>query len=200
VPLAAVVLTTAPMIALLFGLVVHVLASRTLTTTPHHHTAAASVAVGLAATAGITVAALPRMTSLASIDRWGLAGVSLLTYLCLAYFYVFGFYNLGESARRVRLLVELHSAGANGMTRPEILAAYNARMIVAARLHRLLASGQVVQRDGRYFVGNPLMLTLAKTLVLLKVIYLGVHSEFGDAQPPARNAVSVSMTRDGSPT
>ena len=74
-----------------------------------------------------------------------------LTYLSLAYFYVFGFYNLGESARRIRLLIELRSAGDRGMTLDEILAVYNARMIVEARLQRLLSGGQVVEREGRYF-------------------------------------------------
>jgi hypothetical protein len=181
--LATHLLATAPLIALLACVVVHVLASRFLITTAHHHTAATGVAGGLVVAIGITVATLRLIPGLPSADRGALAGVSLLTYFALAYFYVFGFYNLGESSRRVRLLIELHSAGARGMTRAEILAAYNARMIIAARLHRLLVSGQIVQRGGRYVVGEPLMLMLAKSLVLLKRLYLGAPSEFGDAKP-----------------
>lgn len=102
-----------------------------------------------------------------------------LTYLALAYFYVFGFYNLGESARRIRLLIELHGAGERGLTIEELLAAYNARMIVEARLQRLVSGGQVVLRKGRYFVAHPHMLYGAKALVWLKRLYLGAGSEFG---------------------
>ena len=83
-----------------------------------------------------------------------------------------------ESARRIRLLVELQAAGERGLTLTQILAAYNARMIVDARLGRLLAGGQVVERDGRYFIGKPLMLYGAKALVLLKIAFLGAPDEF----------------------
>lgn len=112
-------------------------------------------------------------------DQVGTAALWGLTYLALAYFYVFGFYNLGESARRIRLLIELHGAEERGLTMEELLAAYNARMIVEARLQRLLSGGQVVLRGDRYFVAHPHMLCGAKALVWLKRLYLGSISEFG---------------------
>lgn len=115
----------------------------------------------------------------AAADQAGTAALWGLTYLSLAYFYVFGFYNLGESARRIRLLIELYGAGERGLTLEELLAAYNARMIVEARLQRLLSGGQVVLRNGRYFVAHPHMLYGAKALVWLKRLYLGAASEFG---------------------
>ena len=63
--------------------------------------------------------------------------------------------------------------------REEILAAYNAREILAARLGRLVTGGQVIERGGRYFTRPSPMLYIAKGLVLLKLLLLGTRSEFG---------------------
>lgn len=119
-------------------------------------------------------------------DTIGYAMLWVVSYFCLVYCYFFGFFNLGESARRIRLLIELYSADEQGMTLEEILVAYNAKMIVAARLDRLRLSGQIIEKDGRYFVGKPIMLYLAKALVLMKVLFLGGKSEFDCAVPPTR--------------
>lgn len=127
-----------------------------------------------------------RMLPVSLWDTIGYAMLWIVSYLCLVYCYFFGFFNLGESARRVRLLIELYLAGERGMTLEEILSAYNARMIVAARLDRLLSSGQIIEKDGRYFVGKPIMLYLAKALVLMKVLFLGGKSEFDCVVPPTR--------------
>ena len=112
-------------------------------------------------------------------DLVGLGIAWILTYVALVYWYVFGFFNLGESARRVRLLIELRAAGERGLTLTEILTVYNAGMIIYARLGRLLAGGQIVERDGRYFIGKPLMLYGAKALVLLKIAFLRAPNEIG---------------------
>lgn len=125
----------------------------------------------------------------------GNAALWELAYLSLVYCYFLGFFNVGESARRVRLLIELESAGTRGLTLQEILSAYNADMIVTARLARLVASGQILERDGQYYMGKPLMLAVAKTSVLLKRVFLGSRSEFGEARPsgisspPARGSL-----------
>ena len=124
---------------------------------------------------GLAVRSMP----LLSATVWEMAGVWVLAYLFLAYCYIIGFFNLGESARRIRLLIELHGAGKRGMTLDEILAAYNARMIVEARLGRLLTGGQILERGGRYVSKRSPMLYIAKMLVLLKILFLGVRSELG---------------------
>ena len=174
--LTAATLGLVPFVALLACIVAHVLVSRALPELPRHHGLVLGALTGLAALAAL---ALPPIgLAAAPGDRVGLGVAWTLTYLSLVYWYVFGFFNLGESARRIRLLVELRAAGERGLTRAEILAAYNARMIVDARLGRLLAGGQVVERDGRYFTGKPLMLWGAKALVLLKLVFLGAPSEF----------------------
>jgi hypothetical protein len=169
----------APIFSLLTFAFVHVLLSRTLTL-PRPLAIFVSMMVGLCvvATLSWTFAQSSVAPDHAS-DRLGIATVWGLTYLSFAYFYVFGFYNLGESARRIRLLIELYGAGEQGMTLNELLTAYNARMIVEARLERLLSGGQIVRRKDRYFVAHPHMLYGAKALVQLKRLYLGADSEFG---------------------
>jgi hypothetical protein len=109
-------------------------------------------------------------------DRVAGALADLLAYLCLSYCY-FNFLNLGITARRIRLLIELLEAP-NGLSWPEILERYNARTMVAARLGRLLAGGQVREAGGRYTIGTPLLLLVARTIILLKLLFLGKRSEF----------------------
>jgi hypothetical protein len=170
----------APMVGLLTFVFVHVLLSRVLTLPrPLAIFVSMMTGLGMVATLAWAFAQSSVAPDLAS-DRLGIATVWGLTYLSFSYFYVFGFYNLGESARRIRLLIELRGAGERGMTLNELLTAYNARMIVEARLERLLAGGQIVRRKDRYVVAHPHMLYGAKALVLLKRLYLGTNSEFGD--------------------
>nr|MBI3612136.1 hypothetical protein [Nitrospirota bacterium] len=170
----------APIFGLLTFACVHVLLSRALPLPrPLAIFVSMMTGLGMVATLAWAFARSSGAPALAS-DRFGIAAAWGLTYLSFAYFYVFGFYNLGESARRIRLLIELYGAGERGMTLDELLTAYNARMIVEVRLERLLTGGQIVRRKDRYFVAHPHMLYGAKALVLLKRLYLGANSEFGD--------------------
>lgn len=179
--LAAAALGLVPFAAMLACVVAHVLVSRTLPKLARRHGVILGALTGLTGLVGLALGLASLAVSPRDLAGLGVAWV--LTYLALAYWYVFGFFNLGESARRIRLLVELRAAGERGLTLAEVLAAYNARMIVDARLRRLLAGGQVVERGGRYFIGNPLMLCSAKALVLLKLVFLGGPSEF-TGRPP----------------
>lgn len=168
-----------PLVGLATFASVHVLLSRTVTwPRPLAIFVGMMTGLGGVATLAWTFAQSGVAPERAS-DRLGIATVWGLAYLSFAYFYVFGFYNLGESARRIRLLIELRGAGERGMTLNELLTAYNARMIVEARLERLLAAGQIVRRKDRYVVAHPHMLYGAKALVQLKRLYLGADSEFG---------------------
>lgn len=178
--LTAVALGLVPFAALLLCVVAHVAVSRAQVVA-HHHGVVLGALAGLAGLTGLIWALATHLTS--TQDLVGLGTAWILTYFALVYWYVFGFYNLGESARRIRLLIELQAAGERGLTLTQILAAYNARMIVDTRLGRLLAGGQVVERDGRYFIGKPLMLYGAKALVLLKVAFLRQPNEF-TSRPP----------------
>jgi hypothetical protein len=101
--------------------------------------------------------------------------VNLFIYLSLGYCY-FHFINLGETARRIRILRELYDSK-RGLSMKEILERYNAGKVIEMRLERLLKNGQVVYKNSRYYIGKPIMLLITKILVLMKLIILG-KSEF----------------------
>ncbi|GJQ57647.1 MAG: hypothetical protein D8M57_00210 [Candidatus Scalindua sp. AMX11] len=102
--------------------------------------------------------------------------VNIIIYSSLGYCY-FHFVNLGETARRIRILRELYDSK-GGLTLDEILERYNAKRMVDLRLQRLLNNGQVVLKDGILFNGKPVLLLISKTILLMKVIILGQKSEF----------------------
>ena len=102
--------------------------------------------------------------------------VNLISYASLGYCY-FHFINLGETARRIRLLRELIRSQ-DGLSMDEILKHYNAKEIIENRLSRLLKSGQVVYKDNRYYIGKPVMFFMSKAVLFLKVFILGKKSEF----------------------
>lgn len=116
--------------------------------------------------------------SFPAADRLPLAVVNVATHGLLWYCY-FHFVNLGVTARRPRLLIELAEAPA-GLTYSQLLQRYDSRSMVEARLERLLGSGQIVLRDGRYAIGSPVMLLIARTMVALKWLLLGKSSEFAE--------------------
>ena len=102
---------------------------------------------------------------------------NLVAYGALGYGY-FHFVNLGETARRIRILREL-AESEGGLTLGELLARYNAREIVQRRLKRLLDTRQVVLRDGRYRIGRTAVLRMAEAMALMKRLLLGGSRERG---------------------
>ena len=102
--------------------------------------------------------------------------VHLLTYGSFGYCY-FHFINLGETARRIRILRELKSSP-DGLSLDELLKNYNAQEIIERRLRRLINNGQLKVRNDRYYIGKPAMLGMAKILVGLKYLLLGKRSGF----------------------
>lgn len=102
--------------------------------------------------------------------------VNVVIYSSLGYCY-FHFINLGETARRIRILRELYDSN-GGLTLEEILKRYNAKRMVELRLQRLLSNGQVILKDGILFTGKPVLLLISKIILLMKFIILGQKSEF----------------------
>ena len=103
--------------------------------------------------------------------------VYIITYGALSYCY-FHFVNLGETARRVRILRELHDSK-DGLSMEEILNRYNANDIIEKRISRLLSNGQIVLKEGKYFAGNSTVLLMNRAMILMKLVVLGKRSEFG---------------------
>ena len=101
---------------------------------------------------------------------------NILIYFALGYCY-FHFINLGETARRIRILNEIYYSD-GGLTAEEILKRYNSEIIIDARLNRLLANNQLRFLNNRYFIRNSLMLYITKVIVFMKLIIVGKVSEF----------------------
>ena len=104
--------------------------------------------------------------------------VNIITYFALGYGY-FHFVNLGETARRIRILRELIDSE-NGLSINEIFQRYNARDIIEVRINRLIKNGQIICKNNRYYIGKPFVLWMAKIITTLKFIILGRRGEFGE--------------------
>jgi hypothetical protein len=106
----------------------------------------------------------------------GQIALSTISYVALGYGY-FHFINLGETARRVRILTELWESE-GGLSMNELLERYNASDIINMRLQRMINNKQIVLRHGRYYIGRPVMLYMAKAMVMMKLILLKRRGEF----------------------
>ncbi len=112
------------------------------------------------------------------LDAWALAGfrggdpwvllANGLIFCALGYGY-FHFVNLGETARRIRILLEIRADGGS-LSQERILLAYNARAMVDARLQRLVGKRQVMERDGRLFVRPSFLLFAVRVMAFFRVI------------------------------
>lgn len=109
-------------------------------------------------------------------EAWALFAANVICYGALGYGY-FHFGNLGETARRVRIVRELAEAP-DGLTLGQILERYDAREIFDRRLRRLTGTGQIVLRDGRYHIASPVLAGMAAGVLFLKRLFLGKGSEF----------------------
>ena len=105
---------------------------------------------------------------------WWFAGTSasnLIIYFALGYCY-FHFINLGETARRIRILREIYDSH-DGLSTEGIPERYNADEIIEKRLRRLINNGQIISRDGRYYIGRPEVLLMANILSAMKLLLFG---------------------------
>ena len=134
---------------------------------------------GLLINAAVQVAACRASGSLLRSVFAGFAArlpADILCYGAFGYCY-FHFINLGETARRIRLVRELYESP-DGLSEADLLRRYNSREILAARMSRLLANGQIISRGGRYFTGKPIVLLIARLMALMKLLVTGKKSEF----------------------
>ncbi len=80
-------------------------------------------------------------------ERWTAVLYSLVSYCAIAVMY-FHFFNMSETARRIRILYEIHVAGSLPVKAMESL--YRSKDIIDIRLQRLVAMKQLRQ-EGRSF-------------------------------------------------
>lgn len=113
--------------------------------------------------------------TLANVECLIVIFMNLTIYAALSYCY-FHFINLGETARRIRILREIYPF-ADGLAIDEILDRYNAREMVERRMARLLNNNQIICRDGRYYIGSRTMLMTSRIILAMKRMLLGKSSE-----------------------
>ncbi len=120
---------------------------------------AAGLLATFAADAAVGVAA---GTWIAWLDR---ALPDTLAYAGLGYSY-FHFFNLSETGRRMRLMIEL-LLSPGGLTEQELLQRYPPARAFEIRIARLAQAGQVVSKDGRIYDGGKRSLALAADVIFL---------------------------------
>ncbi|MFH0753291.1 MAG: hypothetical protein V2A70_01850 [Candidatus Omnitrophota bacterium] len=158
----------------LLGLVVNVLIQMTVFKFDHRRRLLRSIIIGFMA--GLAVISIVDpfiffMSHKPLLERAAVVLVHLMTYGFLGYCY-FHFINMGETARRIRLLRELYDAP-EGLTQAEILFRYNAKEMVRMRLDRLLNTHQIVLRDERLYIASHVMLLMSKGVLWMKTLILG---------------------------
>ena len=104
---------------------------------------------------------------------WGLVYL-LIIFNGLLYIY-FHFYNMSETARRIRLLILIHT-GSEFINVDNINNNYDVTSMVKLRLQRLQAMGQISQSEGKYFVIARLLMIGALALNLWRTLLRIKHS------------------------
>jgi hypothetical protein len=172
-------LPCAPLVAVVAALAVNVLAQIALVRLSRGTHFLRSAAGGFAA--GLLVLALFEawliLRQPAAGETLGKAlFVSAPTYVALSYCF-FNFINLGQSSIRIRLYSEI-AAAPGGVSVEQMTREYNEDALMHARLQRLTESGDIVERDGRYFVGRRRLVPVSAIIFGLKAFILGKTSEF----------------------
>lgn len=94
-------------------------------------------------------------------------GVSATIYMLIFVFLVFNgvayayfhFFNMSETARRIRMLLQVRAAGPGGLPVRDLERAYSQRDMIEARLDRLVKMRQLtLEQDGRYRVAGHVLL------------------------------------------
>ena len=135
--------------------------------------------VGFAAGIALLLGAMVSIGAMGTpnpVELVAMAAANCLIYVCLAYCY-FHFVNLSVTARRIRLLRDLHQRP-SGMTYEEILECYNAADMVDIRLRRLLGSGQIKVRENAYVLDKPVTVVISKVMIGLRRLLLGKRGRF----------------------
>jgi hypothetical protein len=91
---------------------------------------------------------------------------AFLVFNGVAYAY-FHFFNMSETARRIRMLLQIRHAGADGLRVQDLERAYSPRDMIEARLDRLVKMRQLaLGPDGRYRIAGRLLLRAGKAMSL----------------------------------
>jgi len=155
-----------PSAAIILMPVAHVFLSRTLCRTSSFVALFLAVLLSMLFTLGISILTYPLTdTPIAFV----LANAAIVA--CGSYIY-FHFHNMGETARRIRILRELDAAR-RPMSFEEISSRYNAEEVIARRVQRLIDSAQVRLVDGRYMIAGRSILLMANAVNFAHQVVFG---------------------------
>lgn len=100
-----------------------------------------------------------------------MAVAGLFSYLLLSYGY-FSFVNLAAgTSLRIRLIAEIDAPF--GLEKTQLLRRYNDGIVYSARIRRLVASDQVIEKDGKFILRKTPLLILAAVLDFTRKVVLG---------------------------
>ncbi|MDD5262506.1 MAG: hypothetical protein PHD76_11740 [Methylacidiphilales bacterium] len=102
--------------------------------------------------------------------------VNAPAYLALSYCY-FNFANLGQASIRIRIYNKI-AKSPDGLRIEDLTREYNEQSLMEMRLHRLLESGDLVEKNGVLHIGRPRLAWAAKIIFAAKQFVLGKASEF----------------------
>lgn len=86
-------------------------------------------------------------------------------YILFAYVY-FHVFNMSETARRIRILIESSHSGT--VTKTEIAHHYTSQQMIAIRLKRLISLGELRLRGNKYIIGRGILLFPAQIVFTLR--------------------------------
>ena len=116
---------------------------------------------------GIILTALIELRTIIDIVLMLLFGA--LVFNCLSYVY-FHFFNMSESARKIRILIELYTNGATSLDNLGIV--YNPDIIISERLKRLLEMKEItVDEFGTYHLDGKKLIPVASAFEKLRKMF-----------------------------
>lgn len=154
---------------------VHVLLCRHFPSLRPYRALAAATFVGLVVLCILLFARIPN-----NLDEVGRVLATAVIFLCFCYVF-FHFNNMGETARRIRLLRELTAAG-RPLTFQELVAVYKPTEITERRLQRLMGAGQVRPVGRRYVLGDQSVFVMARLVNAAHWLVFGRWREFREPQ------------------
>lgn len=165
----------APALIPMAGLVVDVIGQIALSRLPlrvgHVRRQFLAFGLGLAAVVLLTLVVRPHRGAGWLEEGSGLV-VSGLTYAFFGFVF-FNALNANLSSLRVRLLKELQAREPQGLPASVLLERYGAEEILSARIDRLAAGGQLVQRGDRYYFQPKGVAVIGRFFAGLRQLLLG---------------------------
>ena len=97
---------------------------------------------------------------------------AFLVFNGIAYAY-FHFFNMSETARRIRMLLQIRRAGPSGLDVQELERQYSQKDMIEARLDRLMRMNQLLLTpDGRYRIAGSTLLWAGRIMGLWRRLVL----------------------------